>query len=1176
MLRKIISGVLSFAMVISAFTFTSQSAIASNVSNTNPPMMIATVRKIAANSGDTITINKGDSWYYKRDTTGTNWKNNGFLTDSAWVAATTPIGYGYSAADHPLATDLTKGSGSEHIYFQKAFNLDSLDNINSVYLNIDADDSATIYLNGNLIYSKVTSSDVNKDVTDVYPANPKGGSSGDVYISPTNLVVGQNILSVDLKNATLTSSDIYFDMAFGVSTKSSEVEEPDFYRNLIVTPGENQTKLNFGWYSVTTEKIVKYYLDEPYNSTHCIQSGTDGKGFYFNDGNTTTTYKLPLDKSNTVDGIIGVDVAANYTVSFSTDGSAYTQKAAAPGGENARDFGKENRTVLTYKLSELGATGKDFIWVKIGDQTTDSGWGGCIYNLKVSYIDSNNDNIGDFISGIEDSRVQIVKKSDLINNNMPTSTTQNTYKGMTSDAVSGYASNKVSVSVEANTEYAYRIGQISSNKWSDIFYTKTKSGSSEYDFIYVGDAQLGAGSLDKDTEKWVDTMNKAEAKVSDAAFIISAGDQVNTGKNEIEYDSLTSANQLQKIPFAPTIGNHDANDINYTYHYNIPNTTTNGKTGAGTDYYYAYGETLFVNFNGNSQNFAEHENTVTSAIAYFKSINSDKAPKWIIGVMHQDIYGSGQQHSMKTSMVNLRKGMYPIFDRYNFDVVLDGHDHTYTRSYIMNGNNALRDSIKGADNQYVNPNGTLYITANSSSGSKYYPLCPVRGTYADVRNQFNVPSYSKISIKDNTFSIETYRTDTDQIYDECTIAKNATSADITDALEKAKQVSSPTAELTTAISEAENLSGTATAAQKTQAFEKLYNATPRPTIHDGTNIESFTVGDAEATITEVTTYGDKQPDGTYKFDGETLDLSNTLPITGNVNITVPYSTDLTKVVPVVTVSEGATYVFSSQNFTNQVLCTVTSERGNFEHKYTVKFTKANPRNGWVKGKDNIERYYIADSLVTNTEVLISDKEYYIKQDGSKLTNAFSPKGYYYGSDGVRGKYTANTFIPDGRAVNTSGMLIKNCVAKVGNKYYAFAGDGKLIKTGKMTKVGTKYTIASKTGIVTVNAKVGSYITDANGYLYKYTVRTVNKSTYAIDKNYKVVTGTKTYKIGKKTYAIYKGKVSVKKKTHIVKIGKKKYAVNSKGQLLGKTKKVKIDKNYYKVSIAGVVTLIKKK
>ncbi|MEI3234162.1 MAG: metallophosphoesterase [Intestinibacter bartlettii] len=65
----------------------------------------------------------------------------------------------------------------------------------------------------------------------------------------------------------------------------------------------------------------------------------------------------------------------------------------------------------------------------------------------------------------------------------------------------------------------------------------------------------------------------------DLSFIIFAGDQIQSGykknkksydHNEIEYAGYLSPCASKSIPIATTIGNHDENSENYSYH-SIPN-----------------------------------------------------------------------------------------------------------------------------------------------------------------------------------------------------------------------------------------------------------------------------------------------------------------------------------------------------------------------------------------------------------------------------------------------------------------------------------------------------------------------------------------------------------------------------------------------------------------------------
>ena len=67
-----------------------------------------------------------------------------------------------------------------------------------------------------------------------------------------------------------------------------------------------------------------------------------------------------------------------------------------------------------------------------------------------------------------------------------------------------------------------------------------------------------------------------------------------------------------------------------------------------------------------------------------EAVASDPDAAWRVVTIHQDIYGTGLDHSDTDGMI-LRTQLTPIFDEYDIDVVLQGHDHTYSRSKLLYG-----------------------------------------------------------------------------------------------------------------------------------------------------------------------------------------------------------------------------------------------------------------------------------------------------------------------------------------------------------------------------------------------------------------------------------------------------------------------------------------------------------
>lgn len=394
--------------------------------------------------------------------------------------------------------------------------------------------------------------------------------------------------------------------------------------------------------------------------------------------------------------------------------------------------------------------------------------------------------------------------------------------------------NKVTVSgLAENTSYQYQY--YLDGAWSDTYTFETKS-TENFSVMYVGDPQIGASVGQDDNSKeyhamndaynWNHTLSSALSAHSNVSFILSAGDQINQTsvskdadklEQQIEYAGFLSSPLLRSMPVATTIGNHDSKSVNYSNHFNNPNTatsvaTTEGKTDAGTDYYFTYGNTLFVSIDTNNYNCATHENVIKEAV----EANPDAT--WRVLMFHQDIYGSGYDHSDSDGIV-LRTQLTPIIDKYDFDAVLQGHDHTYSRTYQLSSDGQTHSSYQSAPktntddfsaylgdnacyniltnienkNNVVNPEGTVYFEANSATGSKYYQLIGTQQNYIAARSQSWRPTYSVIDFTETTLTVKTYdaATNTELVADgniktSYTIVKSVEKEDLKKEIESAE------------------------------------------------------------------------------------------------------------------------------------------------------------------------------------------------------------------------------------------------------------------------------------------------------------------------------------------------------------------------------------------------------
>ena len=365
---------------------------------------------------------------------------------------------------------------------------------------------------------------------------------------------------------------------------------------------------------------------------------------------------------------------------------------------------------------------------------------------------------------------------------------KNTYK----------ASNKVTVEglFEENTTYYYSYtDDVKNPAWSEVQSYTTKK-TTNFQTILVGDPQIGAsgsqgqGTADDiniavDTFNWNKTLEQAKITAPNASFILSAGDQIDyagtdssDGKNVREYAGFTYPALLRMLPLATTIGNHESKGTDYKYHYNNPNSEDGlGSTNSGSDYYFSYGNVLFISLNSNNRNTVEHRELLK------KAVESNPDAKWKVVMFHHDIYGSGQPHS-DTDGANLRALFAPLMDEFSIDMCLTGHDHSYARSYLM----ADGTAIQYDDSVAINPEGTLYIAAGSASGSKFYKLATTKQYYIAERSNTQIPTFSTIDFSDESIVIKTYDYNGNKYADDYTLYKTGEKVSMKDLIAQAKEI----------------------------------------------------------------------------------------------------------------------------------------------------------------------------------------------------------------------------------------------------------------------------------------------------------------------------------------------------------------------------------------------------
>ncbi|WP_082651251.1 glycosyl hydrolase family 8 [Paenibacillus etheri] len=358
-----------------------------------------------------------------------------------------------------------------------------------------------------------------------------------------------------------------------------------------------------------------------------------------------------------------------------------------------------------------------------------------------------------YTDAMTDTVVQVVEASKVMGNIFPENGAL-TYQGVAeeietfmskSDRSTNHKTKFISHKVIADqlqpgTAYKFRTGNGKSGDWSSIgSFTTDAAGHQPFRFIAGSDSQASSKS---DFEPWGDTFRKAADYIGDPKFLISAGDLVDNGDLEEQWQWMLGAaqNQLLQVPYVPVLGGHEVMDYdgdettpnnNFYNHFNLPKQVV-ADTNEGSVYSFEYGDALYLIFNSQySGALAENGKDVEWAddqfwdqVAWMKSTVARSDKKWKFVTFHKSPYAAGDNSAQwEDDRVQFyKKYLIPAFDEMGIDMVFEAHDHMYMRSFQMYNDEVIpkeKLTFDGEGNA-LNPKGTVYLMSNAFGNKFYY------------------------------------------------------------------------------------------------------------------------------------------------------------------------------------------------------------------------------------------------------------------------------------------------------------------------------------------------------------------------------------------------------------------------------------------------------------------------
>ena len=313
-----------------------------------------------------------------------------------------------------------------------------------------------------------------------------------------------------------------------------------------------------------------------------------------------------------------------------------------------------------------------------------------------------------------------------------------------SDSNTGFEERYVSrvnlTNLQENTQYYYRV--VAGSSISSTYSFKTHSASStNANILFATDIHAAEGSYSPTRPNKM--MENVRNNVRNINLMVLTGDQVDRGGYQSHWDSYYSGMQIYKnIAVAAIPGNHEyyhtsgGEYVSPEFFNQFYNNPQNGATERlNSSYYFKYGNILFIMIDTINQKYLSEQKE------WFRNTVENNPAQWIIVGSHANaITGGWYSHDSKWMATNWG----PLFEEYQVDLVIGGHEHVFIRKNLMYKNEVNSDL------------GVSYYVSPAAQHKQY----AIKDAYKD-----QVDTYDNVNYKVNTITVSSTKL-TVQVYSE--------------------------------------------------------------------------------------------------------------------------------------------------------------------------------------------------------------------------------------------------------------------------------------------------------------------------------------------------------------------------------------------------------------------------
>jgi cysteine-rich repeat protein len=255
------------------------------------------------------------------------------------------------------------------------------------------------------------------------------------------------------------------------------------------------------------------------------------------------------------------------------------------------------------------------------------------------------------------------------------------------------------------TLYFYSVGTaagaLAGGDASHFFTTSPDVGSDVPTRIWV----LGDSGKANDGARAVRDAYRTFAGAGGTDVWLMLGDNAYEDGTDLEFQAAVFdmyPDFLRQVVLWPTFGNHDSNSASsatqsgpYYDIFSLPRQAEAGGVASGTEAYYSfdYGRIHFVCLDSDDSD----RSPAGPMLSWLAADLAATSQEWVLAFWHHPAYTRGYYDSdVEVRGRAMRENALPILEAYGVDVVFAGHDHSYQRSFLVDGHYGLASSFTSA------------------------------------------------------------------------------------------------------------------------------------------------------------------------------------------------------------------------------------------------------------------------------------------------------------------------------------------------------------------------------------------------------------------------------------------------------------------------------------------------